>query len=86
MEELINQVGTSGGILVVLIPSIIQIFKKVPFLVALQKTFPIYQILSIGLGIGGAFSLGLATPVITGLIVGMAAGKGYDIVKGETKP
>jgi len=85
MEELITQVGTSGGILVVLIPSIIQIFKKVPFLVELQKTFPIYQILSVGLGIGGAFSLGLATPVITGLIAGLAASKGYDIVKGETK-
>ena len=85
MEELITQVGTSGGLLVVLIPSIIQILKKVPYLLVMQKTIPIYQILSIALGIGGAFSLGLATPVITGLIAGLAAGKGYDIVKGEPK-
>ena len=85
MEELITQVGTSGGILVVLIPSIIQIIKKVPFLVEMQKTLPIYQVLSIALGIGGAFTLGLAAPVMTGVIAGLAAGKGYDIVKGETK-
>jgi len=85
MEELITQVGTSGGILVVLIPSIIQILKKVPFLLEVQKTIPIYQILSIALGIGGAYSLGLTTPIITGLIAGLAAGKGYDIVKGEPK-
>jgi len=85
MEELITQVGASGGILVVLIPSIIQILKKVPFLLEVQKTIPIYQILSIALGIGGAYSLGLTTPIITGLIAGLAAGKGYDIVKGEPK-
>ena len=85
MEELITQVGTSGGILVVLIPSIIQIIKKVPFLVEMQKTLPIYQVLSIALGIGGAFTLGLAAPVMTGVIASLAAGKGYDIVKGETK-
>ena len=86
MEEIITQAGTSGGILVVLIPSIIQIIKKVPFLAELQKTFPIYQLLSLALGIGGAFTLGLAAPIMTGVIAGLAAGKGYDIVKGEPKP
>lgn len=83
MEETLTQISESGGILVVLIPSIVQIFKKVPFLVDMQKTIPIYQMLSIGLGVAGAFSLGLSAPIITGIVAGLAAGKAFDIVKGK---
>jgi len=85
MEELIKQMGNSAGVLLMLIPPIVQIVKKIPQVVELQKTIPVYEILSIGLGIAGAFALGIPTPLISGIVAGLAAGKGYDIVKGETK-
>ena len=81
MEELIKQVGNSGGVLLMLIPPIIQVLKKVPMIVKLKESIPIYEIASIALGIGGAFALGLPTPIVTGVVAGLAAGKGYDIVK-----
>jgi len=83
MEDLITKIGQSGSQLVVIIPVLIQVFKKIPFLADLQKEIPIYQILAIGLGVAGAYSLGLSTPIITGIIVGLASGKGYDIVKSK---
>jgi len=85
MEELIKQMGQSGGVLLILIPSIVQVFKRIPQVVELQKTMPVYELLSIGIGIAGAFALGIPTPLISGIVAGLAAGKGYDIVKGETK-
>jgi len=83
MEQLINQMGESAGVLVLLIPPIVQILKKVPVLAELQKSAPVYEILSVALGVGGAFALGLPTPVVSGIVAGLAAGKGYDFVKLE---
>jgi len=82
MDTLVKQIGESGGILVLLIPSLIQIFKRIPFVVKLDAGgFPVYELLSLGLGIGGAFVLGIPNAVIAGIVTGLAAGKGYDIVK-----
>ena len=81
MEELVKQIGSSGGVLLLLIPPLVQVLKKVPMLVKLQETVPVYEIASLALGIGGAYALGLPTPVITGIIAGLAAGKGYDIIR-----
>lgn len=44
---------------------------------------PAYELLSLGLGIGGAFLLGLPAPIVTGIVAALAAGKGYDITKGK---
>jgi hypothetical protein len=55
--------------------------KKVPFLVKLQKAdVPAYEILSLALGIAGAFALGIPNAVVIGIVTGLAAGKGYDFV------
>lgn len=87
MEELIKQFGESGGVLLLLIPPLVQILKKLPMIVKLQTDgVPAYEIASLAMGIGGAFALGLPTPVITGIVAGLAAGKGYDFVKGKGKP
>lgn len=83
MEELIKQMGDSAGVLILLIPPLVQVLKKIPFMAELQKTVPIYDILSIALGIGGAYALGLPIPIINGIVAGLAAGKGYDFVKGS---
>ena len=83
MEELIKQMGESAGVLILLIPPIVQILKKIPVLTELQKTVPIYELLSIVLGIGGAYALGIPVPIINGIVAGLAAGKGYDFVKSK---
>jgi hypothetical protein len=61
--------------------------KKIPFFVKLQgDDVPVWQIASLVLGIGGAFALSLPNPVVAGIMAWLAAGKGYDYVKGDVKP
>ena len=72
----------SGGMIALLIPPLIQILKRIPFLAKLQgNDIPVWDILSIALGIGGAYSLALPSPIVVGVLAGLAAGKGYDFVK-----
>ena len=82
MNDILTQLNSAGGSLVVIIPSLMQILKKIPFVVELQKTLPIYEIMTVAIGIGGAYALGLSTPIITGIIAALASNKGYDIIKG----
>jgi hypothetical protein len=81
MEQLINQMGESAGLLVLLIPPLVQVLKKIPLVNELQKAFPVYDVASIALGVGGAFLLGIPVPIVSGIVAGLAAGKGYDMVK-----
>jgi hypothetical protein len=46
---------------------------------------PVWQLLSIVLGIGGAYSMALPSPILVGVLAGLASGKGYDFVKGDKK-
>ena len=72
--------------MVLLIPPLMQLLKKVPFVVKLQADGnPAFEILSIALGVAGAFALGLPAPIVTGVVAGLAAGKGYDFAKGKDK-
>jgi len=58
----------------------------VPFVVKLHtEGNPIFELLSLGIGIGGAFALGLPAPIVTGIVAGLAAGKGYDFAKDKSK-
>jgi hypothetical protein len=84
MEQLLKQMGESAGMLVLLIPPLIQVLKKFPIITKLQETAPVYEIASIALGIAGAFALGIPVPIVSGVVAGLAAGKGYDIVKEKT--
>jgi len=84
MEELVKQIGDNGGLLLLIIPPIIQAIKKIPILVKLQGDgMPIYEIASLALAIGGAYAFGLPTPIVTGAIAWLASGKGYDYLKGQ---
>ena len=81
LTPLINSAAESGGQLLLLVPPLIQILKKVPWLVKLQKNkVPVWQLASLGLSVGGAFLLGLPAPLMTGIIAGLASGKAYDMV------
>lgn len=86
MDELLQQIGQSGGVLVLLIPPIVQILKRIPLVVNLNKNAPVYELLSLGLGVAGAFALGLPNALITGIVAGLAAGKGYDVAVGTGAP
>jgi len=44
---------------------------------------PVYEIASVILGIAGAYALGIPVPIVNGIVAGLAAGKGYDIVKAK---
>ncbi len=84
MEEILKQVQATGGILVVLVPAVLQILKTIPPVVKAQKAgYPVYEVLGVLLGVGGAYALGIANPIVAGIVVGLAAEKGFDIVKGR---
>ena len=89
MEELIpiiDQIGSSGGLLVMLVPVVVQALKKVPFIAKLQKDgFKMFQLLPLLLGIVGAVVLKLPAPVVIGIITGLASEKGYDFVRDVEK-
>jgi len=58
--------------------------KKLPFLAKLQKAdVPAYEILSLALGIAGAFAMGIPNAIVAGIVAGLAAGKGYDFATGN---
>jgi len=50
-----------------------------------SQELPGYEILSIALGVGGAFMLGIPNALVVGIVSGLAAGKGYDWAKGTTE-
>lgn len=54
-----------------------------PLVSKLQADLPVYEIASVILGIAGAYALGIPVPIVNGIVAGLAAGKGYDIVKAK---
>jgi hypothetical protein len=85
LKGLVQQIGDSGGILVLLVPALVQVLKKIPFIVKLQENkFPAYELLALALSVGGAHVLGLPNAIVTGVIAWLAAEKGYDYAKGKT--
>lgn len=85
MEDLITQLNESAGVLILLIPPLVELLKKIPIVKKLQKDIPLYEIISVVLGVAGAYALNVNAPIIQGIIAGLAAGKGYDFVKGDKK-
>lgn len=82
MEQLITQLGPSAAGLIAVVPLLVQQLKKLPVVVGLQKRgYPAYELLSLALGIAGAFAFGLPNPLFAGAIVGLAASGAYDNVK-----
>jgi len=85
MEKLLTELGPSAAGLIAVVPLLVQQFKKWPVIVRLQdRGYPAYELLSLALGIGGAFALALPSPIFAGLIVGLAASGAYDNVKKKT--
>jgi hypothetical protein len=61
-----------------------QALKRIPAMDGLQKDgYKVYELLPIIIAVFGAFVLKLPIPVVTGIINGLAAQKGYDFVKGK---
>lgn len=81
MEELTTQFGAGAAMLVGLIAGIVQQFKRSPAIEKLQEKFPVYQILSLGLGVLGAMQFALPNPIFAGLFIGAASMGAFDTVK-----
>jgi len=81
MEELTTQFGSVAAMLVGLVGVVVQQFKRAPAMENLQKKIPVYQGLSLGLGILGAFQFGIPNPIFAGLFIGLGAMGAFDTVK-----
>jgi len=81
MNELVTQMGPAATTLVALVAGLVQQLKRIPAVNKWQEMFPVYQVASYGLGIAGAFTLGLSNPIFAGVLVGLAANGAYDAVK-----
>jgi len=84
--DILSKLGiqASGGVLslIALIPFIVARLKDFPILRSLQdKGYPAYEVTAVGLGILSAFTFGVANPVVTGLVLGLAGIGGRQIAK-----
>jgi F0F1-type ATP synthase membrane subunit c/vacuolar-type H+-ATPase subunit K len=49
------------------------------------EEYPIYEWASIAVGVGLAWATGLPNPIFSGIVSGLAAGKGYDLIANNKK-
>jgi hypothetical protein len=86
MDEIVTTLGKTGAGLVVVIPLLVQLLKRFPVVVRLQaEEYPIYELASIAVGVGLAWATGLPNPIFSGIVSGLAAGKGYDLIASNKK-
>jgi len=67
--------------LVALVPivlAVLQIAKRIEFLLAYKQWFPL---LAVGLAVLIAYVQGIPQPIIGGLMAGLVAAGGYDVIK-----
>lgn len=61
---------------------VVQLLKKIPAIAAHHEVLPLASIL---LGVGAAFAAGLASPVVSGIAVGLSASGGYSLLKNSKR-
>ena len=74
--DLSNTVAMVG-----IIAALVQQFKRVKILTKLQDHVPIYVIISVALGISGAYYIGATNPEIEGVMMGLTACGAYSATK-----
>lgn len=79
-EPLIVLTGESL-IVVAVVAAVLQLLKRIPALAVLTAWLPL---VSLGLGVGGAFLWGVTDPLPTGILIGLVASGGYDVLKRPT--
>ena len=82
MNEITVQLTPEMLALVPVVAAIIQLIKRFDFVEKIKSYLPL---ISIGLGVGLSFATQMPDPVIPGLIIGLAASGGYDLLKAPIK-
>ena len=86
MDNFATELSAEAMALVGVIAVIIQQVKGIKPIEDLKARVPnIYNILSMGLGIGAAYMLAIPNPIIAGIMMGLMASGAYSATKKEIK-
>lgn len=81
MIDLTTQLGEKAMILVPIIAVLVNEFKRSKWIIALKDKLPIFTLLSIALGIGGAYLQTIPNPIVAGIIIGLVSSGVYSAAK-----
>ena len=82
LDQLQIQLTPAMLVLVPVIGAVVQLLKAIPFVAQNSKWLPY---VSIGVALGLGFLTKLPEPIISSVILGLAASGSYDLVKSSTK-
>ena len=86
MDNFATELSAEAMALVGVIAVIIQQVKGIKPIEDLKARVPnIYNIVSMGLGIGAAYMLAIPNPIIAGIMMGLMASGAYSATKKEIK-
>jgi hypothetical protein len=83
MENFTFQLTPEMLALVPVVAGVMQMLKRIPQIAAYKEWLPVVSIL---LGIGAGMLLGTPAPIVPGVVIGLTAAGGYDLMKNGTKP
>jgi len=81
MIDLSTELSEKAIILVPIVAVLVNEFKRLAWIISLQKKLPIFTLLSIVLGICGAYLQTIPNPIMAGVIVGLMASGIYSASK-----
>jgi len=81
MIDLSTELSEKAIILVPIVAVFVNELKRSEWIISLQKKLPIFTLLSIALGIGGAYLQSVPNPIMAGVIVGLMASGIYSASK-----
>ena len=79
--DLTTQLNEKAIVLIPIVAVLVNEFKRSKWIVALQDKLPIFTLISIALGIGGAYLQAIPNPIVAGLIIGFMASGVYSAAK-----
>lgn len=65
-------------VLPVIAAAIVQVLKQIPFFKDRTDLLPI---VSVAVGIGLTYAMSLAKPIVTGIVIGLVASGGFDLLQ-----
>jgi uncharacterized membrane protein len=81
-----DNIQLTPELLPILTAAILQFIKSFPplaqYITGHEKEW--LPILSMAVGVGLAYAIGVVSPILPGIMIGLAASGGYDLLKGKT--
>ena len=81
MIDLSTELSEKAIILVPIVAVLVNELKRSAWILSLQNKLPIFTLLSIALGIGGAYLQTIPNPIMAGFIIGIMASGIYSASK-----